>query len=102
MELFRQLKRSVAELFRQIKRSVAELFRQIKHSVAELFRQINCSVAELFHQIKRSVAEHLEKKHVKEGGLLYGGLQTVIPLIIQGVTVYVWPSKIPKFSDSKC
>ena len=51
---------------------MAELFRQIKLIVAELFRQIKRIVAELFRQIKRSVAEHLEKKHVKGGGLLYG------------------------------
>ena len=61
---------------------MAEQFRQIKRSVAELFRQIKRSVAELFRQIKRSVAEHLEKKHVKGGGLLYGGFYRDPPFIL--------------------
>ena len=50
--------------------------------MAELFRQIKRSVAELFRQIKRSVAEHLEKKHVKGGGLLYGGFYRDPPFIL--------------------
>ena len=50
--------------------------------MAELFRQTKRSVAELFRQLKQSVAEHLEKKHVKGGGLLYGGFYRDPPFIL--------------------
>ena len=68
----------VVGAFKIGKRYLAELFRKIKRSVSELFRQIKRSVAELFCQIKRSVAEHLEKKQVRGGGLLYGKLNMCI------------------------